>query len=221
MADIFRNLVFVSFIILISCKSQVGKIELRKNVILQNQIFSDDISTEPIEEIKGSEKAYLINTSFTNSYQFTIREISVIDDTLTEYQTNRILLEPGDEKLIGETKFLLGKKFAESIIPDTVFSVGHLKKGNLYKYKNSTYTDIQVASAATKKGLSFVDYIKMYKIKNISLAKDTIKTLAKIEILDIKTKIIIDSTIKLKRKNVIKKYECTGELLISKSKKIN
>ena len=140
---------------------------------------------------------------------------------MEEYQTIKISLEPGDEKLLGGTKFLLGKKISEVFIPDTIFSVEDLKRETLYKYKNSTFTDSVVASAANKKNLSFGDYIKKYIIKNISLARNSIKALTKKEILDIQTKIIIDSTIKLKRKTVVREYECMGEFLIAKSKQTN
>ena len=209
-----KYLLFITLIILFSCTSKVAKIELRKNVHFPQQISQENMNLDFLEESKNSKKAYLVNTSLNNTYEFTIREISTIDDTLVEYQTNKLTLSPGDEELIGGTKYLLGSKYAMSIVPDTIFTDTNLKEENVYEYKKSKFTEKQVATAADKKNLSFSEYIIKYNIRNISLNEKLIKKIIKKEILDIKTKILIDSSKELRRKTVEKKYECTGEILI-------
>ena len=136
-----KYLLFITLIILFSCTSKVAKIELRKNVHFPQQISQENMNLDFLEESKNSKKAYLVNTSLNNTYEFTIREISTIDDTLVEYQTNKLTLSPGDEELIGGTKYLLGSKYAMSIVPDTIFTDTNLKEENVYEYKKSKFTE--------------------------------------------------------------------------------
>ena len=219
MTDTLKKFLFISLLIFVSCKSHVGKIELRQNVKLQYPIFTNGNTKEPIEELKDSEDAYLVNTSFTNSYQFTVKEISIIDDTVLEYKTYKIILDPGDEEFIGRTKFLIGKKFSETIVPDTLFSNQKVEIDSLYEYKNSTFTASEVANAAKKNNLSFNDFIVKYNIKKKFLSRNKPGTLSFREIFNRLPEIVIDSTTELKRKTIHRKFECTGESLIKDFKK--
>ncbi|MEO6611488.1 MAG: hypothetical protein ABIT05_05125 [Chitinophagaceae bacterium] len=73
------NYLIVFFIFFASCsKGLSGKIEKRNK---------NDI--------------YLVNTSSSKIFRFTIKETKIINDSIYEYSTGNISLSPGDEKRIG------------------------------------------------------------------------------------------------------------------------
>lgn len=50
-------------------------------------------------------QSYLVNTSTSQSFRFTIKKIEIKDDTTYSYSTDLISLSPGDEKLLGNNLF--------------------------------------------------------------------------------------------------------------------
>lgn len=52
-------------------------------------------------ETRDKNKVYLVNTSETKAYRFTLKTTSITDDSIYEYKTQLITLQPGDEMFIG------------------------------------------------------------------------------------------------------------------------
>lgn len=77
------KVIFITTIILIvGCSALEGKIEKRKN---------------------GD--YYLVNTSKTKGFDFTIKTTKIVDDSIYQYSTQIITLHPGDEISLDENTF--------------------------------------------------------------------------------------------------------------------
>ncbi len=71
-------------------------------------------------ETRESNKVYIVNTSENNAFKFTLKTVSVTDDSIRNYRTDIIELAPGDEKYIGVTnELILVNPPSEQIIVDT------------------------------------------------------------------------------------------------------
>lgn len=89
---IMRHLAIILCLALTSCSGMIGTIERR------------DKGCD--ESLTDSKKIYLVNTSTSTKYQFTVKSIGTINDTIKSYGTNLFVLEPGDEKYLGCDKWL-------------------------------------------------------------------------------------------------------------------
>mgnify|MGYP006919274679 FL=1 len=50
-------------------------------------------------------QSYLVNTSTSESFRFTVKKTEIKDDSTFSYSTDLISLSPGDEKLLGSNLF--------------------------------------------------------------------------------------------------------------------
>jgi hypothetical protein len=115
-----------SLFIFLSCSSSIkGKIDYRNDnndCYGFNQKIDHAIETDEYRDKDSETKsAYLINESIDKTYEFTIKEVETIDDTIINYHTIKIKLLPGDEKWLGCTKFLNGEKYYTKEIIDTFY----------------------------------------------------------------------------------------------------
>lgn len=136
---------------LVSCGSSIkGEIEYRndnKDCYGYDLDGNVDYAMNPDEyrdKNSESKSAYLINKSLDKPYEFTIKEVETIDDTIINYRTTKIKLSPGDEKWLGCVTSQKGAKYYKKGINDTLYRTDAdtltadevLREFRFYKYKN-------------------------------------------------------------------------------------
>ncbi len=106
-----KNFILLTYLIFIfSCTSRLnGKIEQRiDNKDCYGLAENIDITISASEfktKIHKSESVYLISTSLDKTYQFTIKEELIKNDSLIDKSTRQVELAPGAEEWIGCTKY--------------------------------------------------------------------------------------------------------------------
>jgi hypothetical protein len=67
-------------------------------------IYSCDNKLDGKIETREQDKIYLVNTSKTKLFKFTVKATKVTNDSTYDYSTDVIELPPGDEKYLGARK---------------------------------------------------------------------------------------------------------------------
>jgi hypothetical protein len=147
---------FIIVLVLCSCKDINGRIEKRDN---------------RCDGIAISKRIFLVNNSKTQKYQYTVKSTESINDSINNYSTEQIILEPGDEKDLGcdlyyyEIKYLTSEKLQ-------IVDSGTEK---IYQYKNKTYSRNDLKKFATESKMNVDDYInEVPNLKIVPLFDTTI-----------------------------------------------
>ncbi len=102
---------FIGLVLLTSCINSInGKIEYRKDdktcELRIYEVVMDSSVTVTEKDIE-TKSVYIVNESIDKSYEFTIKAVQTTNDTIVIYNTEKILLSPGDEEWIGCTKYYI------------------------------------------------------------------------------------------------------------------
>ena len=221
MQNLIKILFFGSFsLMIISCKSFNGKIEKRE--------YCD-------ANFEKSQKLYLVNKSTNKTFRFTIRQTEIINNSLKEYSTELLTLEPGDEVYLGCEESIGVQKYNKVKIPviiDTVVLENTPKYYTLdtsiigydyypdFFYKSYIYRFYEVKIAAYKRGIPIKDYVDRYKLY-MEIPTNLIVDFSDSEIKRINDTLIIsliDYSAPLNRDKINFEYKITGEMQIPYSK---
>ncbi len=124
-----RKVFIISFLIfLISCDDTfLGEIEYRNdNIDCYGKKYDDSYLSEFNQDLKidpDNKSAYLVNKSSNNTYEFTVKVIQTLDDTISNHRTFKIKLAPGDEKWLGCTKYFGDANFANATVDTTISKI--------------------------------------------------------------------------------------------------
>lgn len=173
---------------LYSCSKLNGKIEIRK--------------LSPIDTVKS---AFLVNTSKTKGYLFTIKKTSKNEDGQLFYETKFLSLNPGEEIEVGRETEYYGEQFSYKTIYDTFECVVNKFSRDTLYFKNGKEI-IQPVSDSD-------DILYLFGISvNGEKFDSIIKTNSKETYITINPKKIIDETKPKNLKKIINKWEVTGEI---------
>ena len=107
------SVILVVLILFTSCNNSIeGRVDYRQDdkncypfedtdmaiVVIDGEYSINQKDTET----KG---AYLINESIDKMYEFTIKQVETIDDTIVNHTTIKVKLSPADEKRLGCTNY--------------------------------------------------------------------------------------------------------------------
>ena len=113
-----------------------------------------------IEERFGS--YYLVNTSPSQRFRFTIKETEIKDSSVYNYATGFIELAPGDEKLLGKEIVEKEDDFADTSSTDMSIEIFQPTEKQIEERKNH------------KKAKAKADKISIFNIENLRNEFDTI-----------------------------------------------
>ncbi|OHC84117.1 MAG: hypothetical protein A2546_05600 [Sphingobacteriia bacterium RIFOXYD2_FULL_35_12] len=102
----------------------LGEIEYRKdNVDCYGKNFDGSNSLSLDKNLKlnhENKSAYLVNKSTNKAFEFTVKVIQTLDDTISSHRTFKVMLAPGEEKWLGCTKYFGDVNFANAIVDTTI-----------------------------------------------------------------------------------------------------
>jgi len=182
-------LFFSTALVFCSCKGLNGRIDIRGN---------------GCDDVPDSKQVYLVNTSKTQKYEFTVKSIETINDTLTTYSTQIITLAPGDEEYLGCDLYYYEKKYLITEKREII----NLDTSQIYQYKENLFSKKDIEEAATRNMMTIDEYIqKVPDLKMIPLYDTLINNTP----LKYKKNFVVDSLkFVLQNKHSIK-YEVTGQ----------
>jgi hypothetical protein len=149
-----RGLLILSFIITFySCKDIKGVIEERQ---------------KGCADLNDSKKVYLVNTSTSTKYTFTVKTTDRINNSIIQYSTKKITLAPGDETELGCTLYFTDHKYSTSEKINIIKTVDDLPDLNVNK--NVIFSDTFIE----RKNMKYAKIISVDSCNLISQNKHSV-----------------------------------------------